>query len=216
MQFRELEYKSKEEWHELRRKGIGGSDCSIIMGENPHNYDIQKLWRIKTGREEQEDLSEVPAIKNGVIQEPYLRGIFQAKNPDWQIKELNKTLQSNEYPFMLANLDGVIINENGEVGILEIKTATVKNWEKFNETWKYDVPLYYYLQVQHYLAVTGWKYAVLFANVSIGYKNDYSVLKSYPIQRDEDDIKLIIEKEKEFYNYIKNDIEPIYTRKLII
>ena len=216
LNFRELSYSNENEWHGIRNSYIGGSDCSIIMGENPYNQDIQKLWRIKTGRELQEDLSEVPAIKNGVIQEPHLRGIFQAKNPNWEIKELNKTLQSTEYPFMIANLDGVIINEHGEKGILEIKTARCNTWDIYNNTWKNEIPLYYYLQIQHYLIVTGWEYAVLFANITIGFNNDYSILRSYYIKRDNEDIALIIEKEKEFYDYIKNDTEPIYRKKLII
>ena len=51
MQYREISYANEEEWHGIRQKHIGGSDCSIIMGHNPYNEDIQELWRIKTGRE---------------------------------------------------------------------------------------------------------------------------------------------------------------------
>lgn len=64
MQYREISYSNETEWHGIRNKHIGGSDCSIIMGYNPYNEDIQELWRIKTGREKQKDISDVPAVKN--------------------------------------------------------------------------------------------------------------------------------------------------------
>ena len=49
MEYKEISYKNEEEWHNIRQKHIGGSDCSIIMGHNPYNEDIQELWR-KTKR----------------------------------------------------------------------------------------------------------------------------------------------------------------------
>lgn len=39
------------EWLELRREGIGGSDASVVMGENPYRSILQ-LWEEKTGRKE--------------------------------------------------------------------------------------------------------------------------------------------------------------------
>ena len=107
MQYREISYSNEAEWHGIRNKHIGGSDCSIIMGHNPYNEDIQELWRIKTGREKQKDISDVPAVKNGILQEPHLRGIFEAQYPEFKVDTLEKTLISLKYPFMSANLDGV-------------------------------------------------------------------------------------------------------------
>ena len=34
MQYREIEYHSEQEWLELRKNGIGGSDARAIMGKN--------------------------------------------------------------------------------------------------------------------------------------------------------------------------------------
>ena len=108
MEYKEISYNNEEEWHSIRRKHIGGSDCSIIMGHNPYNEDIQELWRIKTGREKQKDISDVPAVKNGTLQEPYLRGIFEVQYPEFKVDTLEKTLVSLKYPFMSANLDGIL------------------------------------------------------------------------------------------------------------
>lgn len=186
------------------------------MGHNPYNEDIQELWRIKTGREKQKDISDVPAVKNGILQEPHLRGIFESQYPEFEVKTLDKTLVSLKYPFMAANLDGVLENKTSkEKGILEIKTARCMNWKQFERDWKNEVPLHYHLQVQHYLAVTGWKFAVLFANIKLEW-TDESILKKFYIERDEDDIKEIIKKEIWFNSFVINDIEPPSKIKLTI
>lgn len=40
---------TREEWLELRRNGIGGSDASVVMGKNPWR-SIQQLWEDKTSK----------------------------------------------------------------------------------------------------------------------------------------------------------------------
>lgn len=40
---------TREEWLQLRRRGIGGSDASVIMGKNPYRSILQ-LWEEKTGK----------------------------------------------------------------------------------------------------------------------------------------------------------------------
>lgn len=37
---------TREEWLQLRRNGIGGSDASVIMGKNPYRSILQ-LWEEK-------------------------------------------------------------------------------------------------------------------------------------------------------------------------
>ena len=40
---------TREEWLELRRGGIGGSDASVVMRKNPWRSILQ-LWEDKTGK----------------------------------------------------------------------------------------------------------------------------------------------------------------------
>ena len=61
MQYREIEYHSEKEWHGIRNKHIGGSDCATIMGYNEYKNPVE-LWREKTGRKYPENLSENQAI----------------------------------------------------------------------------------------------------------------------------------------------------------
>ena len=66
----------RTEWLQERKKGIGGSDAAAILGLNPYMSNVD-LWEIKTGRKEQEDISEkeiVTLIKNfSAIKDPTVR-----------------------------------------------------------------------------------------------------------------------------------------------
>ena len=93
--------------------------------------------------------------------------------------------------FFIANLDGVLKNkETGEYGVLEIKTTSV--WNK--KEWEEDtIPQSYYAQVQHYLMLTGYKFA--YVAVLIGGQQ----YKEFKVERSEEDIELIRNKATEFY-----------------
>ena len=57
--FVETKNMTQAEWLEVRRKGIGSSDCAAACGLNPY-MSMLELWMIKTGRIQQniEDASE--------------------------------------------------------------------------------------------------------------------------------------------------------------
>ena len=117
---------------------------------------------------------------------------------------------------MMANLDGVIEHKELGKGVLEIKTATCHSWKIYEENWKNDIPISYYLQIQHYLAVTNYNYAILYADIRLEYTEEKRhEIKKYFIERNDEDINQIIEKEKEFYRYLVEDKQPPLIRKLI-
>ncbi len=58
-------------------------------------------------------------------------------------------MQSVDYPWMLANIDGLV--NDGKVRLLEIKTAGP--WAR--KEWEEGIPDAYRAQVQHYMTVTG-------------------------------------------------------------
>ena len=182
------------------------------MGKNPYNSDIQNLWRIKTGRIKQEDISNNPAVKRGVDSENLLIEHFKINNPDYIVSKLEKTLESIEYPFMSANLDGVL-ECNGKKGVLEIKTASCQKYDDYEKNWKNDIPIHYYLQIQHYLKVTGWEYAILYSDIKLVFAEKKHEIRQYFIERDEPDIKKMMEAEIWFNSLIINDIEPPYIKK---
>ena len=225
MQYREISYSNDTEWHKIRKKHIGGSDCATIMGYNEYK-NIVDLWREKTGRKIPDDLSENQAILRGKKSEKLLIEHFAINNSDYSVSKLEKTLESLKYPFMAANLDGVLENKEFGKGVLEIKTATCFNSNQYYDIWlvkdengRYtvdDIPINYWLQIQHYLAVTGWGYAVLYADIKLSFQNDRHILKKYICHRNDEAIKEIIEKELEFNSYVINDVEPAYKKKMSI
>ena len=215
MQYREISYSSEEEWHGIRNKHIGGSDCATIMGYNEYKNAVD-LWKEKTGRKIPDNLSENQAIIRGKESENLLIEHFKINNPNYTVGKLEKTLESLKYPFMSANLDGTLEHKELGKGVLEIKTAACHSYGIYKLKWKTEIPIEYYLQIQHYLAVTGWDYAVLYADIKLAFADNKHEIRQYFIQRDEIDIEEIVKKEVEFYNYIKNDIQPPYIKKLEI
>ena len=175
----------REEWLRWRTKGIGGSDVSVIAGVNPFR-SIFQLWLEKTGQVEPEE-TENDNTHFGNVLEPVVKREF-SKRTGLKVRAKRALLQSEEYPFMLADLDGVIY-ENGKMNLFEAKTASAYK----QEIWEKGIPEEYVLQVQHYMAVTGAEKTYLAALVG-GNRFYWKV-----VRRDEQKIAEIIALEKAFW-----------------
>ena len=176
---------SREEWLRWRTKGIVGSDVSVIAGVNPFR-SIFQLWLEKTGQIEPEE-TENENTHFGNVLEPVVKREF-SKRTGLKVRAKRALLQSEEYPFMLADLDGVIY-ENGKMNLFEAKTASAYK----QEIWEKGIPEEYVLQVQHYMAVTGAEKTYLAALVG-GNRFYWKV-----VRRDEQKIAEIIALEKAFW-----------------
>ena len=170
---------TREEWLKWRTAGIGGSDVSIIAGINKFKSVFQ-LWLEKTGQIVPKE-TESEYAHFGTMLEPIVKREF-TKRTGLKIRSKKAILQSVEYPFMLADLDG-------EMVIFEAKTASAYK----QEVWENGVPPEYILQVQHYMVVTGARKAYIAALVGGNHFYYHEVL------RDEDLILQIIAMEKEFW-----------------
>ena len=187
---------SRQQWLQYRTRGIGGSDVSVIAGINPFK-SIYELWLEKTHQvQPQESSSEYTHF--GTLLEPIIRKEFSART-GLKVRQKHMILQSLVYPFMFADLDGVI-NENGEQVIFEAKTASAFK----KDVWDNGVPLPYVLQVQHYMSVTGAKKTYIAALV--GGNQFYC----HTVERDDNMIQQIIAMERTFWekNVVENK-EPI-------
>ena len=187
---------SREEWLRYRTQGIGGSDVSIIVGINPFK-SVYQLWLEKIGEIEPEQ-ADSEFAHFGTLLEPIVRKEFMQRT-GLKVRQKNMLLQSEEYTFMLADVDGVI-NENGEKVIFEAKTASSYK----QEIWEDGVPAEYILQVQHYMFVTGARKTYVAALV--GGNHFYC----HTVERDDDMIKKIIAMEKYFWEEnVIGGVEPI-------
>ncbi len=111
---------SHDEWLELRRQGIGGSDASVVCGINRYKSPME-LWLDKTNQLPCQEAGE--AAYWGTILEPLVVSEF-TKRTGIEVSRQEQLLQSKEHPFMLANLDGICEHPDYGKVIFEAKTAS--------------------------------------------------------------------------------------------
>jgi len=183
-----------EEWLEYRKLGIGGSDASVVCGINRYKSPVE-LWMDKTNQLPYQEAGE--AAYWGSILESVVRTEF-TKRTGIEVDTLSRLLQSNEHPFMLANLDGICTHPDHGICGFEAKTASAyKSGE-----WDNTIPDAYLLQIQHYMAVTG--YRGFYIAVLIG----GNTFKWKFIERDEELISMLIKIESDFWRHVQNNTPP--------
>lgn len=182
-----------EDWLADRAKGIGGSDVGALLGLNKYKSPYT-LWAEKSGILHAEEVNN-EAVRVGHDLEQYVAERFMEATGHTVVTS-DYSFQSERYPFMLANVDRLLTDE--ESG-LECKTASALTRYDFENG---DIPPSYYCQCVHYMAVTGlkkWYIAILVMGKGFYW---------FEINRDEQEIKDLIEAETEFWNKVENGIEP--------
>ena len=202
-------FTSKEEWLK-NRTGIGGSDASAIVGLNPYKSNTD-LWMEKTGQTVAEDISDKPYVQYGTQAEMHLRGLFRLDFPQYIVEYVdNNMFLNDEYPWAHASLDGWLTDQDGRKGILEIKTTEIlQSMQK--EKWNHQIPDNYYIQILHYLMVTGFDFAVLKAQLKTVFNGvPYLQTKHYFIERSEveEDIQYLANEEKKFWKQVQERKRP--------
>ena len=204
------DFKDEPDWLSGRMNGIGGSDASSIVGVNPYKTNID-LFEEKTGRKIPEDISEKPYVIYGKKAEEFIRELFKLDYPEYEVEHHEfRILQSLEYPFMQASLDGELTDQDGRKGILEIKTTNILQSMQ-REKWRDRIPDNYYLQVLHYLLVTGYEFVVLRAHLISGWDRDVRTqVKHYFIERSEvqEDLEYLLQEEIKFWKYVESGRKP--------
>lgn len=180
---------TREEWLELRRHYIGGSDAPAIMGVSPYSTAFD-IWLSKTGEYDEEVNSE--AMLWGNILEDIVAKEWTNRTGK-KLRKRHAMIGHDEYEFMAANIDRLVVGESGGA---EIKTT--------NAFYDGDeCPDWYWCQVQHYMAVTGKPYWYLIV-LAGGQK-----LHSYKVPRNDDYIeKELIPTEREFWNMVQQGTIP--------
>lgn len=183
----------KESWLKYRKQGIGGSDAGAVCGLNTYRTAIQ-VYYDKTS-DSIEDVDN-EAMRQGRELEEYVARRFSEASGK-KVRRANAMFYDEKNPFMLADVDRMIVGENAG---LECKTASPYSEEK----WRDDkILLSYQLQCYHYMSVCNadaWYIAVLI------YGRDF---KYYRIERDDEVIENLIRIEKEFWNeYVLKQVIP--------
>lgn len=183
-----------ENWLELRKLGIGGSDASVVCGISRYKSPVE-LWMEKTDQLHAQEAGE--AAYWGTQLEALVRAEF-TKRTGIEVEHKGVLLQSEEHPFMLANLDGTCEHPDYGTCIFETKTASAY---KVGE-WDDAIPDEYQLQIQHYMAVTGYKAAYI--AVLIG----GNTFRWKLVERDEELISILIKLEANFWDHVQMNTPP--------
>ena len=183
---------SYEEWLELRRHSIGGSEAGALLGLNPYASSLT-LYLDKKGLSKPKETNE--AMRIGTDLEEYVAKRFEEKTGK-KVRKDNFMYMHDEYDFITANVDREIVGENAG---LECKTmSSFNNYDLEGG----EVPAYYFSQCQHYMAVKG--YERMYLAVLVFQKGIFI----NTIERNEEFIKGMIEAEVRFWteNIEKNQM----------
>lgn len=208
--FKTYDFPEESAWIKGRMNGIGGSDASAVVGMNPYKTNIE-LFEEKTSRKIPKDISGKECVIYGKKAESPIRELFKLDYPQYSVSHHEyRILQSIKYPFMQASIDGELLDTKGRRGILEIKTTNILHSMQ-REKWNDKVPQNYYIQVLHYLLVTGYEFAVLRAHLVSSWGSDTRTqAKHYFIERSEvvADLELLLQEEVKFWGYVESGRKP--------
>ena len=162
--------KSREEWLEYRKNGIGSSEVATVLGLNPYETPYQ-LWRRKLGIDSQKE--ENFLMKAGHYLEDAVarfwadetgREVIKSSAGDWLV-------QDKARPFLQVSPDRTYWLDESRTkdnkGILECKTTQ----KSIDEN---DLPKNWFCQVQYQLGVAGMRQgsiAWLMQGRSFGYQD---------------------------------------------
>ncbi len=130
----------REEWLQLRKTGIGGSDAGAVCGMNPYSSPA-KVFQDKVSSAVSELDSE--AVRQGNDLEDYVAKRFMEVT-GLKVRRSNYLYRSAEHPFMVADVDRLVVGEDAG---LECKTASAYSAGQWKDG---NIPLHYILQCMHY------------------------------------------------------------------
>lgn len=184
-----------DKWREGRKHSIGASDAAAVMGISPWKTEAQ-LWDEKAngkmldfhnsdtvrGHRSENHILELYGIETG-------RKIFSGERI---------MLMSNRNSFMSCTLDGIDFTDENNPIIIEVKSVKFSHGE-----WSDDrIPDYYFTQLLHQLAVTGWDEAILLVRFTRNEGWESASERLYHVKRADvqDQIDKLARKESKFWN----------------
>lgn len=187
----------REEWHAVRKSGIGGSDIAAICGLNQWTSPLE-IWFKKTDqtvpRREDPVLDE--AAENGHDLEPFVASRF-TKKTGLPIFENPGTLRMPDIPWALVNLDRTT-EEGGLPGVVELKTRSSYALKE----WLDEPPVDVQVQTQWQLMVTGWSFGYTAALIG----GQRTIV--HRIERDEQFIDDLLAIAAEFWGWVETGTQP--------
>lgn len=186
----------RDAWIQARRTGVGGSDVAAILGLSKWKTPLQVYLDKRGEGVEQQDND---AMLWGRYLEPVVRQAYADQTGN-EVRVLDEMVRHQVHDFMIANLDGFVLQEDGPRRVFEAKTA--RTGEGWGEPGSDQIPQPYLLQVQHYMEVTG--FCVADVAVLIG-GSDFRI---YEVPADRELQEMLIEAEAEFWQRVQRGDPP--------
>lgn len=177
-----------EAWLRWRRSKIMASEASTIMEMNDWKTPLD-LYQEKILEVEQDQTSY---MARGKELEPFALEAFEEENG---LSMFPVVVQHESIDWMAASLDGMSIDQSA---IVEIKCPGKKD---HSAALKGDVPKKYFAQIQHQMYVTGLDFAYY-------YSFDGNKGVTLKVSRDEEFLKILLEKERAFWHCLAHRIPP--------
>lgn len=188
-----IPYANHDEWLQIRKQYIGGSDTGGILGMNPYS-SAYSVWAEKTGKTQ--GFEGNVTTKVGSYLEELVAQMFEEETGK-KVQRCNYTIVNPQYPWACANIDRELVSENA---VLEIKTTnSYVNVKKFRNG---EYPEQWYSQLVHYISITGADKGYL------AVLSECREFRIFEIQRDELEIAALMQAEKEFWDKVKNNTPP--------
>jgi putative phage-type endonuclease len=191
----------RAEWLAMRRRGIGGSDAAVIAGLSPFKsaFELYLDKRGELGIVADAGGSEAQ-IWGNLLEDVVAREFHTRTN--YPVESPKAIYQHPTYPWMLANLDRVVLHPERGIGVLEVKTTSAWNADDWGTPGAPVIPDHYLLQMAHYLAVTGLPYGY-FATLIGGQK-----FVAPLVERDDQLIADLIALESDFWKSVQDGVPP--------
>lgn len=194
----------EDAWRQARQNSIGASDAAAVMGISPWKTEAQ-LWDEKANGKTL-DFHNADTVR-GHRSESHILELYGIETGRKIFSGERIMLMSNHNPFMSCTLDGIDFTDEGNPIIIEVKSVKFSHGE-----WSDDkIPDYYFTQLLHQLAVTGWNEAILLVRFTRNEGWESASERMYHVKREDvqDQIDKLVRKESKFWNeYVVNKKRP--------
>jgi len=188
---------AREEWLSRRSHGIGASESAAILGLSPFQSPYA-LWAKKCGLVE--DSEETEFQKWGNILEPAICEEYAVQTGRRIIDHGRYAVRKSETcPVMLCTLDREVhADDKDGPGCMDAKNVGAYRLDE----WKDGAPIYYQVQLQHQMEVTGWRWGSLACLIG------GNTFRWCDVERNEAFIELLRRKCTEFWRLVETKTPP--------
>lgn len=189
---------TREQWLLERQTCIGASDSPSVLGINPFKSAFQ-LWAEKTGFAEADDLSGNEAVEFGIrLERPVAEAFAERTGRRVEMWPAFSLVRDPQRSFISCTPDAIQECDQRGEGLVQIKTTSAFK----AGDWSDGPPLYYQVQVQQELHVTGYSWGTLV--VLIGGQK----LRWFDVERNDRFIAALLPKLEDFWQMVQKQIPP--------